>query len=153
MTISQYTTKDGVTYIKAIRQHRLKTLQKSFRVPKNPTEEQLQAIKQKALEFDLGAFPHPKVDFLKWYWSRGKPKCITLDRTNLRLTIQKTLVNGIKADKPLRKSVGINSVGTTEAVRLVSGWFWEFHQNELSHVDRLKFEVKLLTWLTRVYTE
>lgn len=153
MAVTIYSTANGTRYVKIRREQNRQVKQLNIRIPAGATDADVELLLQEAKKKEMTLFPHPKSNFLEWYWSSGKPKCITLDRTNLRLNIQKTLVLGNKAEKPLSYCVGITTNGTKEAVRLITERLWWFHSAELVEVDRTKFEIKLNAWLVKALSK
>lgn len=151
MAVTIYTTQNGTRYIKVYREFNKVVKQENLRVPKDCTPSELETLLLKAKAIDLGLFPHPKMDFLEWYWGSGKPRCISLDRSNLRLSISVTLVAGRKLKVAKRLAVGIERQGVKEAIKKISDAFFQVHGDELDHVDREEFDLKLTTWLTTHY--
>lgn len=151
MATTIYTTANGTRYIKVYRMFKKQIIQRNIRIPGSCTESELAELLKQAKEIELSLFPHPKVNFLDWYWSTGKPKCISLDRSNLRLSISKTLVERKKLKLPTRVAVGIEGLGIPEAINKITQVFFAVHGDELEHVNRDEFDLKLKTWLTANY--
>lgn len=148
MAVTKY-KKDGIEYFKVWRQMQGKVLQRNLRIPTNATPEQILALKTKAKEIELTLFPHPTRDFLTWYWFRGVPRNIIIDRTNLRLNLSRNLVNKAELVTPVKLSIGLTHTGITEAVERVSNAFYEAHSKELDDSTKVEFKKRLTLWVMR----
>lgn len=151
MTVYTYTNPNGRRYIKVRRIQNGKSRQVSIPIPTEATSDQLAELMVKANQKDKSLFPHPAVNFLDWYWARGRPRNIYIDRTNLRLELKQTLVTKTPLAEKLSVSIGLSHCGLQDAATLITNDFFKAHGAELASVSALEFKTRLAAWLVHNY--
>lgn len=149
MTVCIYKTRDGVEYIKVARSLNGELKQLNIRIPKVLKEGELEQLLEDARLQDRNLFVHPETNFLEWYWAKGRPRNIYIDRTNVRLVLSRTLVKQIPLAEQLSLSFGLTHCGISEASSLLTGAFFHAHGEELESIDQFEFKARLSAWLLK----